>query len=131
MIRTYDSEPIVPVGEAGAAVASTDIGPIDGEIVAVHVDYDAACADTTVVTVSTPRAPATPILTAPAGNTSKTFYPRAPLCDEAGAALTYDGSNPVVAKIPVSGDYMHVAVSAADPTAPVQVYVVVETLRPY
>ena len=130
MIRTYDSEPIAPVGEAGVALGSADIGPIDGEILAVHVDYDAACADTTVITVSTPRAPATPILTTPAGKTSKTFYPRAPLCDESGAP------SPMTAATRWSLRSRWAATtctwrSAGDPTAPVQVYVVVETLRPY
>ena len=131
MIRTYDSGPIAPAGAAASAVGSAKLGPIDGEILGVYISYDAGQAAGTVVALATSKAPVTPVLTAPAGKTSQWFYPRAPLCNESGVALTFDGTHPQTGLIPVGGDYVDVAVSAANPTAPVEVYVVVKTLRPY
>ena len=134
MIRTYDTGNIVPAGAAGSATGAFAVGPIDGEVLAVHVDYDAACAATTVVAVSAASNggnPAVPILTTPAGKASQTWYPRVALCDVTGAAVTFDGAHGQVGRIPVAGDYVYVAVTAANPTAPVRVFLTVETMKPH
>ena len=94
-------------GGAGVATANAESGrAVEGEIVAVHVEYVGSPPSTTDVVIETVQSPAMPILTLTNANSDGWFYPVASVVDQDGAAVT-DGYVPIVVndavKVTVSG----------------------------
>lgn len=73
-----------------AAGTATTLRPIEGLLLAIHIDYaagDAATADVTIATTGTSY-PAQTLLVRSDSKTDGWFYPRVAACDAAAAALT-------------------------------------------
>lgn len=106
-------------GSAGSATANADTTSIvSGCIYAVYVKYnDSPPAGTTDITIKTkgtaPAPPSNTILTITDAATDGWFYPRHQIDDEAGAGVTYDGTNQVYEPVPVH-DLINVAIAGAN-----------------
>lgn len=101
---TEIQEKTINSGEADASGnASATIGPIRGQILAVHVNFSGSSAsgtDTVVKTAGNLGASNT-ILSLTDTNTDGWYYPRAQVHDTSGTEVTYDGTNGVYEPIPV------------------------------
>ena len=107
---------VTTVGEAGVAVGSaTTEEIIRGRVLAVKLNYHASApAATTDVTLRQVNEQVTAnIVNRPNSVTDVTLYPRVGVTDVAGAALTYDGTRPVVEPFPVC-DKLILAVDECD-----------------
>ena len=126
MIRVFDTGDIAPAGTDGTAVASALVGPINGEIQSIYVKYDSSQAGTIDTVIAGANDPKVPILTLTNVKTSGWYYPRAPICDELGAALLFAvGGTAQVEEICVS-DYVKVSWAQADVLHPVRAWIFVE-----
>lgn len=116
MIYTYRGT-ITVAGSAGSATGSTTIGPVNGLLCAVYVDYtdQPATADLTLAQA----APAHTFLTITDNGTDRWAYPRLLVQSTAGANLTaiYD-------RVPLDG-YVTASIAQGDAGA-VTVYLLVE-----
>lgn len=91
-------------GGAGAASAIAYSPPIQGEIIAVHVNYDGSPPATTDLTLSDENDPAAESIITLANQASDIkLYPRRILEDNTGADLTYDGTYKVHGPYTVHG----------------------------
>lgn len=126
MIRQIKLDSIVPTGTDGSATgSSTTRDVIAGRVLAVHVDYDAAQAATTDLTVATVHAPTMTILTLTDNKVSGWYRPRAQVHSTTGSGLTYDGTRVVAEPIPVC-DQITASVAQADNTHPINVMLLIE-----
>lgn len=106
-------------GVAGSATSNaTSTIVLKGEVVAAYIKYnDSPPAGTTDVTIATAGAsnapPANTILTVSNAATSGWFYPRHVTHTEAGAAVTYDGTNEVY-EPPAIWDKVKVTIAQAN-----------------
>lgn len=111
MIRTHKIT--VPVAGAAGSGAGDEISssPVNGRVLAIHLDYTTqpATCDVTVSTKGTGAAPSQTLLSKANANTDAWFYPRKLLDDTAGAALTaiYDAL--------AVDDHIRVVVAQGDP----------------
>jgi len=126
-VRIFDTGPILPVGAAGAAVATAIVGPIDGEILAVYIDNDPGQAATLDTVIQTQNVPVQPILSLTGVKASGWYYPRVSENTILGAASTDDGTHPFMCEIPLN-DNVAISWSAANPNLPVRVFVVAKAL---
>lgn len=78
---------VTTTGSAGSATGSGTSDIIYGEIDAVFINYHASAPSTTVVTISESGGAGRTILTAPAGNTDITYYPRLQPQDTVGSII--------------------------------------------
>lgn len=104
---------VAVTGTAGSATGSRTTGVVNGRILAVHLGYTGQPA-TTDVSVATTYAPTRNILTISNANTDAWFYPRVVMTNTSGAAITFDGTQPIFGEIPVN-DEIVVTVSQGDP----------------
>lgn len=107
MIRTYKIT-VTTTGSAGSATGTGQTTrPVNGCLIAVHLDYTSLPA-TTDVTIATATAPVQTLLTKTNANTDAWVYPRVLLQDTSGANLTalYDELS--------IDDYVTVSVAQAD-----------------
>jgi len=74
-------------GSAGAAGGNAESPPIAGEIVAVHLNYDASAPATTTVDVDEVDGPARKVLDKAASTTDVTHYPRVQMQDNTGTPV--------------------------------------------
>lgn len=125
MIRYYDFDQITTSGVDGSATGTaTSDHPLVGNVLALYINYSAAQAATSDVTIAS-GSPSMPILTRSNSATDGWFFPRAATCDITATASTFDGTRPVNDKIPVH-DYVTVSVAQADDTETVDVRIVYE-----
>jgi hypothetical protein len=99
---------VTVAGSAGSATGSTTSErPLNGRVLAVHIDYTSQPATADVTIISTQ--PTQSILTISNANTDAWFYPRVEMDTLTGTAATgvYDA-------IPVAA-YINVAVAGGDP----------------
>jgi hypothetical protein len=106
----------VTVAVAGAAGSGAGEGttrkPVNGKLVAIHLDFVTQPA-TTDVTITTPGAPSKTLLTTTDVNTDGWYYPRYVVHSEVGAALTGTaGGDRTMHPI---DDYIKVVVAQGDP----------------
>lgn len=119
------------VGSDGSATATgVSPNPVCGRILAVHLKYkDSPPAGTTDVTIATqgtsPRPPSNTILTLTDAATDVWRYPRHQVHTEAGAGVTYDGTNEVYEAVPVD-DYIKVTIAQANANDNVDAWLLVE-----
>lgn len=125
MIRIYDTGDIVPAGSDDSATGDATVGPVNGKVLGVYLEFDADCDPNTDTVVATVHAPIKTILTVDNSATDAWYYPRAAVHDVAGAAATFDGTRAIVEPIAVR-DYIKVSVHDADITHPIRAYIVVE-----
>lgn len=110
MIRRVTIE-VTTIGSNGSAAGNTDSPEIRGEILAVHLDYTGQ-PNTTDVTLKM-ASPDQTILTKADNNSDGWFYPRVAVQDNAGAGVTYDGTNEIYEPYPVHGK-LNLAVAQGD-----------------
>jgi len=107
----YSMQTIAVTTDASGAVTEYTGSVVNGRILAIrYVDTDlaAGAADFVFSTETT----GTTILTATnAGGTDVTWHPRAKVCDEAAADVTYDGTNEVYEPIPVADERIKLVVA--------------------
>lgn len=86
---------IIPtaVADASGDATQSTTTPVRGRVVAVKVDYSASSAGTTDLTLKDKDGQT--ILTLTDTNTDGFHYPRTPVQDNAGANVTYDGTNEI------------------------------------
>ena len=111
----YERISVAVAGSAGSATGSATSRPITGRVLEVHVAFTTqpATADTTIQTAGTTH-PALPLLTLTNVNTSGWYLPRKPVHNDAGAAVTYNGTQ-AVAEPAVIADAITVSVAQGDP----------------
>lgn len=124
MIR-QKSVTVTTSGADGLATGTGVISSVNGRIEAIYLDYSAGQAATSDVTIATAHAPVRTIHTETNSATDVWRQPRIPVHDTAETALTYDGTNPIVERIPVADD-ISVSVAQADDGETVTVYVLYE-----
>lgn len=120
MIRTHKWQ-VTSSGSDGSATGNADSGePINGRLLAVHLDYTDQPDATTNVVLKTKHSPTQTVLTVSDNATDAWFYPRVQIDDEAGAAITsqYDAA-------PID-DYLNAAITDGDDAGTVDVTVLVE-----
>jgi len=102
---------VTTAGSDGSAAGNADSPEIRGEILAVYLDYtdQPATADVTLKMVS----PDQTVLSIGNANTDGWFYPRVAVQDNAGAGVTYDGTNEIYEPHPVHGK-LNLAVAQGD-----------------
>lgn len=83
--------PVVATVQTAAGGGGTADVRAGGRLIALALDYDAAAAVGTTVTVTFPDVPGTPQVSVPAGNTDRVVYPRVGVHDMAGAAIAGRG----------------------------------------
>jgi len=105
---------VTTTGEAGSATGSANSETINGEIHAVHIDYNASAPDTTTVDIDEVGGAARKILDKAASKTDVTHYPRVAVEDNTGTGVTYDGSNEIYEPFALAGRKLQVAVAASD-----------------
>lgn len=99
--------------------------PLNGCIKAIYVAYAVTPNAATDVTIATVKSPVKTILTLTNNATSGWFYPRAIAQDDAGATITFDGTNEVYTDIPIS-DTVQVTVAQGDSDQTVDVWILLE-----
>ena len=121
----------VASGGAGVATANADSNHrVSGRVLGVYVKYnDSPPAGTTDVTIkavgSSPAPPSYNVLAVSNAATDGWFYPRVALCDQDGAALTYDGTRPVHDLLPLD-DVLNVEIAQANNGDSVDVWLLLE-----
>ncbi len=118
----------IAAGGAGAAANNQDSSTIiRGRVVAVMVNYSAAANAGTVVAIKSKgsRHPSETLLTLTGVNTNQIKFPRAAVCDNTGANLTYDGTHGVLDTYFID-DYVNVAISVANPGDNASVWLLME-----
>lgn len=123
-IETYAGT-ITTSGSAGASTGSDTVGPVNGRVVAIYIDYnsDAATSDLTFATVN---APINTILTRTNANTDGWYYPRVAVHDTVGAAALFAaGGTAIVESIPVD-DYIKASVAEDDNAKTINFWILVE-----
>ena len=113
------------IGTATGNSTVTSTRPLTGYIVAVYVDYAVTPNIATDVTIQTTNAPLKTILTVTDNASSGWYYPREVLNDTTGADVTYDGTNEIYCKMPVS-DYISFTVAQGDSDQETTVYALVD-----
>lgn len=119
---------VTTTGAAGSATGDTTSAIVlRGKLHAVYLDYNASAPGaTTDVAISQAQAPSATLLTVTNNATDGWYFPRQQVCDTAGAALTYDGSEAVSEPLPVDGK-LTVAVAQSNALAPcVTAYLYIE-----
>jgi len=96
----YETIKITTAGGAGAAVGSADTVPIEGFLLDVYIDYNAAAPGTTDVTITDPTFG--DILVVSDNATDGKYAPREPNCDAAGAANGLYDLIPINSQLTVS-----------------------------
>jgi len=105
---------VTTTGDAGSATGDTTDKEVGrGTLYAVYLDYHADAPATSDVTISQAEEPTATLLTVSDNKTDGWYFPRLQVCSEAGAGLSYDGSNAVAEAYPVTGG-IKVAVAGAD-----------------
>lgn len=79
---------IATAGDAGQAVGAGAFGALQGQLIDIALDYDAAAPATTDVTISQTPAALGNILAKANSSTDGVFRPLVPACDTSGAAIT-------------------------------------------
>lgn len=124
-IRRVKIPTITTVGANGSAAATVYSGaPLVGRILALYIDFTNQPA-TTDVTITTNEAPVQTIYAKTDANTDGWFYPRVPMTDTAGAAVTYDGTHAIYESIPVC-DILKVVVAQGDSNKTIDITVIYE-----
>lgn len=121
------------VGSGGAGVATsskTSSTVVRGRVLGTYIKYNDSPPETTDVTIATAGAasgapPANTILTISDANTSGWFYPRHKVHDEAGAGVTFDGTNEIYEPVPIH-DQIKVTIAQADDGDNADVWLLVE-----
>jgi hypothetical protein len=91
-------------GSAGSATATGYSERVDGEVLAVHLDYQDSPPATTDVSISDESDPASEeIVNLDDANTDIKLYPRRLVETNDGTDITYDGTRKVYAPYVVSG----------------------------
>ena len=91
---------ITTAGAAGSAIGSADTMPIEGFLLDVFIDYDAAAPATTDVTITDPVFGN--LVVKSNNNTDCKLSPREPLCDAAAAATGLYDLIPINSTLTVS-----------------------------
>ena len=118
-------------GSAGSATANnTTTTIISGRVVSLYVKYnDSPPAGTTDVTIQTlgtsPSPPTRVLLTLTNAATDGYFQPSVPMHDNAGAAVTFDGTNELYVA-PYVHDKIKVTIAQANSGDSVDVWLMVE-----
>jgi len=102
MLRKYQVTATASGGAGSSTGDATSNETVIGRLLAVHLDFSvsgAATTDTIITTIT----PDHTILTITDSATDAWYYPRHQVHTEAGAGVTYDGSNEVYDAIPVHG----------------------------
>lgn len=92
---------VTTAGEDGEAVGSGKTPPVNGEIHAVHINYDASAPNTTTVDVDEVGGAGRKILDKAGSNTDVSHYPRLLMQDTAGANLTGEYDRIAIASRPL------------------------------
>ena len=107
-VRTLDTTVTVPTGETTVTVTSST--KFRGTVEKVEIDPGAALAENAVIKgyeSDTPLAASTRDqflnYTVPSTAVEKVIYPAAPLTNNTGTALTWDGTHPIVGRYVVNG----------------------------
>ena len=108
---------------AGATTATAYSVPIRGRILAVNVSYPTNTC--TVDLDSDGEYSAQKVLDLAAANTDATYYPRTPVQDNAGADVTFDGTNEIYESFVVYGR-IKMSIAAGTATETVSVTIIVE-----
>lgn len=113
-------------GSAGSAAGNTTSNHVlNGELVAIYLDYHASTPATADVTITLPNAPAATLLTITNSATDAWYFPRYIIHSEAGAALTGTSGGDRT-KHPLNGP-VKVAIAQGDAlTAAVTAYILYE-----
>lgn len=123
-IETYTGQ-IVTSGGAGTSTGDATVGPVNGRVLAIYVDYNSD-ANTSDLTFATVNAPIQTILTLTNTNTDGWYYPRAGVHSTAGAAALYAaGGQPIVESMPVD-DYIKASVVQDDNAKTINFWILVE-----
>jgi hypothetical protein len=118
-------------GGAGVSTANaTSTVVLKGRVSAAYVQYNgsppAGTTDLTIATLGTsPSPPANTILTITDAATDGWFYPRHQIHDEAGAGVTYDGTNEVYEAPPIF-DKVKVTIAQANDADSADVWLLLE-----
>lgn len=102
MLRKYQITATATGGAGTSTGNATSNETITGRLLAVHVDFSASGAATTDTTI-TALTPDKALLTITDSATDAWYYPRHQVHTEAGAGVTYDGTNEVYEAVPVHG----------------------------
>jgi hypothetical protein len=120
----------VAVGSNGSATAnSTAPQVLTGKVLAAYIRYnDSPPAGTTTATIATANStyPAQTVLSVVNAATSKWFFPRVAASDNAGAAITYDGTRPIYEAQPIH-DNVKITISGANAGDSIDVWLMVES----
>lgn len=123
MIKT-EKITVTVTGSNGAATGSADIRrPVNGELVALYIDYTSQ-PSTTDVTITTKSAPVKTLITITSANADGWFYPRYVVHSEAAVALTGTAGGDRT-KHPID-DYVNIAVAEGN-AGSVDVYLLIES----
>jgi hypothetical protein len=114
MIRRIAMPQLVAAGSAGTAVGTAvSTEPVRGRLVAAYLNYSGT-ATTTDVTLLTRASPAMTLLSVANNITDGWYFPMAAShLASSGAALTYDGTHPVVTQQVVC-DYVEARLAQGD-----------------
>ncbi|MEQ9027563.1 MAG: hypothetical protein RLP44_02510 [Aggregatilineales bacterium] len=103
---------VAVAGSDGSATGSNQSRePINGRLIAAHLDYvtQPATCDVTI----TATLPTRSLLAVANSATDAVYYPRAQVQDLAGAGVTYDETSEVYDTVPLN-DYVNVAVAGGN-----------------
>lgn len=105
--------PVTTTGTAGSATGTALSEPINGDLVAVRVDYHASAPATTTVDLDEVGGAARKLLDKAASNTDAVHYPVVAASDNTGTPLTG-----IYTRLPLAGRKVQVTVAASDALAP-------------
>lgn len=120
MLEPFDLVCGATAGGSGASTSTTDGDRIlIGRIYAVGVKFTGVAAPATTTVVLTGKSggdgfPAVPILSIPAGNTARWFYPRVAVQDVVGANGLYAAAGQPVRDMPFVNNLIEAVVALAD-----------------
>lgn len=126
MIRRVKIPTITTAGADGSATGTGQTpAPVVGRVLAVHIDYSAGQEATTDVTIATVETPTVTVFAKADSDTDTWYYPRTKIQDDAGADVTYDGTNEVYEAVAVA-DYLKATIAQADNGETVNITIVYE-----
>ena len=105
---------VTTAGSAGSAVGDTTSGALMGRIISIYVNYHASAPATTDLDIDEVGGAAVKLVNLDDTATDATVYPAVALTNNAGVALTYDGTNEIYVPFAIANRPVKVTLAGCD-----------------